>query len=191
MTPAGNRRGFVAGLLGSSLLGLTGDNSAAQAARGSERPRSSLEVADFVTGTVDHAAAASAAFATLPPEGGELVFGPGVWLLDRPLHFDGKPIRIRGAGNGVTVLAVRHRGTAISAAQNRLADLAHMTSINDLTLRMIAPGAADCAIAISYAESRVGPCRPLRLKMSQSSVCWRPAQPMARRVRRILPPESA
>jgi hypothetical protein len=152
MTPAGNRRGFVAGLLGSSLLGLTGDNHAAQAARGSERPRSSLEIADFVTGTADHAAAASAAFATLPAEGGELVFGPGVWLLDRPLHFDGKPIRIRGAGNGVTVLAVRHRGTAISAAQNRLADLAHMTSISDLTLRMIAPGAADCAIAISYAE---------------------------------------
>jgi hypothetical protein len=114
----------------------------------SRRPAHIAHVDDFVASTPDHSSAANAAFASLPPEGGEVVFSGGDFILATPLLGQDKSVTVRGAGVGVTNLIVAHNGTALSIVQHGQNGLGRTVNIRDLTLRALRDGGT--AIEIGY-----------------------------------------
>ncbi len=106
-------------------------------------------VKDWLAISGGAAQAANAAFASLPASGGEIVFPAGTYTLTGPIVCSGKPVTIRGAGPGLTVLDVAHPGVGISVSQG--AAIANKVNIRDLTLQASYATPSASAISVSYA----------------------------------------
>jgi hypothetical protein len=99
-------------------------------------------------GGPDCSAAFVAAFAQMPPGGGEIFVPAGDYWLTSPVVLAGKPIMLRGAGKGLTRIHIQHTGIGLDFAPGNILS---KILIADLSLYAESPlGQSAAGIRISF-----------------------------------------